>query len=883
MPDWHAHIRRVLPDVSDDPARAEEIVAELVQHLDDRYKQSLADGATEAEARDHALAELTGAHGLIDEIGRLSPSRTIQRAPPTAGGHAMSGIWQDWRHAWRLLWRDPWFTLIGVATLALGIGANGAIFSVVHAVLLRPLPYADPYELVMIWESRPREGVTNNVVSPADFLDWRIRQQAFDDIGAQQSVALTLTGMGDPERVDAGNVSASFFRVLGVVPSLGRDFGPDEEQAGRNHVVILNHGFWQRRFASNPNVVGTRITLSGELFEVIGVLPSSFRFPDEAIELWYPIDFTNEDMRARFNHFLRVYGRLRDDVTITRAQQDMDAISAQLQSEVELQNQGHGAHVVPLRDQLVGDVQRSLVILMAAVTFILLIACVNVANLLLVRGATRRKEVALRAALGAGRGRIVRQFALECITLAGVAALAALPVTMWATRALKLAIPTDIPRLNDAGLNLTVVGFMAGAAVLTAILFSLAPAWQVARLNLANAINDAGANASSRRGTRNTLVVSEIALAFVLLVGAGLMTRSLINLLTIDAGFVGENVLTVPIALPRTEGATAQEQNVRLTELLENVASQAGVQSVGYTSHIPMSGNDSRTGIGIEGREPDPNDAARAHWRVVTPGYFSAMQIRLVAGRFPTDAEAQNRSPVAVINRTAAERYWPGLDPIGRRLRILTPEWREIIAVVDDVRHWGASNPVNPEVYLPGLRNPTNLVVRGGDNALALTATIREQVLRLSPDQPVASISTVNEIRAQSVASPRFYVLLLATFAVVALVLALIGVYGLVSYSVAQSRRDIGIRMAIGASGKDIVRMFVREGIVLTVFGLFLGIAGGVALTRLMSTLLFGVTPTDLATFTAMALFMGGVAILASYLPARDSARVDPLLALRHE
>jgi predicted permease len=457
-------------------------------------------------------------------------------------------------------------------------------------------------------------------------------------------------------------------------------------------------------------------------------------------------------------------------------------------------------------------------------------------------------------------------------------------VTWWGTRVLKTFVPMDIPRLNDAGLNLTVVGFMAGVAALTAVLFSLAPAWQVARLNLAGALKDAGPNAgTSRRRTRRTLVVAEISLAFVLLVGAGLMTRTLVNLITVDAGFVGENVLTIPLDMPRVEGATVQEQAAPFIELLGNLRTQAGVQSAGYTSHVPMSGNDSRTGIGFEGRPPDPNDGARAHWRVVTPGYLQAMQIRLVRGRFPTEAEAETRAPVAVINRTAAERYWPGADPIGQRVRILTPEWREIIAVVDDVRHWGAASPVNPEVYLPGYRNPTNLVVRGSGNVVALTATIREHVRALSPALPVVSITPMNDIRGLSVASSRFYVLLLVAFGTLALVLAVIGVYGLISYAVVQSRREIAIRMAIGARGKDVIRVFVGEGLALTAAGLSLGIVGALATTRLLEALLFGVTSTDVATFVAMAALLGLVAAFASYVPARRSAGVDPLTALRHD
>jgi putative ABC transport system permease protein len=884
-PDWREHVRRVVDPAGDEP-HGEDVVSELVQHLDDRYRQSLAEGASDDEARRLALDELDDARTLIEELARPRPARS--RAPVSEprrqGGSVMSGMWQDWRYAWRLLRRDPWFTLVGVITLALGIGANGAIFSIVHAVLIRPLPYSQPDRLVMVWESRPREGVTDNVVSPADFMDWKARQKVFDGMAAEVTGAVNLTGSEDPERVDAGNVSASLFDLLGVVPELGRTFRDDEEQAGRNRVVILNHGFWERRFGSDRAVVGRLITLDGQPHEVVGVLPASFRFPDEAVDVWRPINFTHEEMRARFNHFLTVYARLKTGTTIARAQQEMDAISAQLQNEVPLRNQGHGASVIGLRDRLVGKVETSLSILMTAVAFILLIACVNIANLLLVRGAGRLKEVALRSALGAGRVRIVRQFVLECVTLAGLSAVVAIPLAVWGVGVLKTAVPADVPRLNDAGLNLPVIGFMAGAAALTALVFSLAPAWQVSTLSLANALHDAGANAGvSRRRTRQSLVVVEIALAFVLLVGAGLMTRTLVNLVTVPTGFVSENVLAVPITIALTNESPPETQLALLGELLERVRVQPGVHSVGYTSHLPMSGDDSRAGIGIEGRPPDPSDEpTRAHWRVITPGYFSAMQIRLVEGRFPTDAETQQRSPVAVINQTAASRYWAGTAPIGKRFR-LQNQWREIVGVIEDVRHWGPSMPVNPEVYVPSLWPRTNLIVRAAQDPVALTAMIREQVRSVSPTLPLAGVRTLDEVRERSVASPRFYLSLLGAFGALAGLLAVLGVYGLTSYSVAQSRRDIGIRMAIGARGQDVVRMFLREGLTLTAGGLALGIVGAYALTRLMAALLFGVTPTDATTFVATGLLMGAVALVASFVPARRSAAVDPLSALRHQ
>ncbi len=884
MPEWTRDLRERLARLHLDPAREAEIVEELAQHLDQRYDELRAGGAGDAGARRQAIAELQEPDALADDM------RTLRQAQRTPAMHTaprlsrLGGLWQDGRYAVRMLRRDTWFTAVATITLALGIGAAGAMFSMVHAVLLRDLPYADPQALVMVWESRPREGVTDNVVSPADFLDWKARQTVFEDIAAQWATPVTLSGADEPERVRAGNVSASFFKVLGVAPAMGRDFRPEEEQAVRNQVVILTHGFWQRRFGGRQDVVGTLLTLDGHRFEVVGVLPASFRFPDESIDVWFPIDFTAAPMRERFNHMLETYARLKPGVTLQLAQQNLDMISLQLQSEVVLQNQGHGAHVIPLRDQLVGDVRTSLLVLMAGVAFLLLIACVNVANLLLARGAARTREVAVRAALGAGRARVVRQFLVECLLLTGLATLLALPLAIWGIAALTSLVPAEIPLLNDAGVNPAVFAFMVTIALTAAALFSVIPAFQTTWSNLARTLRDGAAQrGASRQRLRHTLVVAEIALAFVLLVGAGLMTRTLINLLDVNPGFTSRRVLTLPVAMATPADAADSTPAILLRDLLSGVGAQPGVDSVGLTSHLPMSGADSRIGIAVEGREPEPGEPVRAHWRVVTPGYFTAMQLRLLKGRLPSDDETETRASVAVITQTAAARYWPGLDPIGRRVRILTPEWREIIGVIDDVRHWGPSSAVNPEIYVPAFRAPATLVVRARESAPIGAAALRAHLRKALPDAPLARMRTMDEIRGRAVAFPRFYLVVLGLFGGVALLLAVVGVYGVVSYTVAQSRREIGIRMAMGARGSDVMRLFVGKGIVLTAAGLALGAAGAAALTRVMTTLLFAVTPTDAVTYAAMACVMGGVALVSCSVPARRSARVDPLTALRHD
>lgn len=882
MPDWRPDVRAALAGLTIDPISEPDVVAELVHHLDDRYRAALDAGETAADARRLALDELADPGVLVAELTSIGHARPLRPAhDPPLSGRVFAGLRDDIRYGFRSIRHHPGFALMAGLALAIGIGANGAIFSIVHAVLLRKLPYPDPAALVMVWESRPREGVSDNVVSPADFLDWKARQQVFASIAAIESTRLNLTGSGEPQQLAGGHISASFFSVLGIVPALGRDFVAAEEGPGRNQVVMLSDGLWRRRFGGDPAIVGQAITLNGRSHTVIGVLPASFRFPGPAIDLWHPIDFSAENMQARFNHFLRVHARLKPGMTLDRAQREMDRISAELQREVVLQNQGHGAAVVPLAEQLVGNVRAPLLILMAAVGCVLLITGVNVANLVLARGTGRAREVAVRAALGAGRWRVVQQLVVESLCLALVGALAAVPVALWSISALRSIVPAEIPWLDGAGLDLPVMAFMAAAAVATGVAFSLVPALQLLKLDVIGALKQNGAHAGpSRRRLRRGLVVSEIALAFMLLVGAGLTTRSLFNLLDVDTGFDGDNVLTMRVALSEGE----QETQARFfRELLDSVRGLPGVTAAGYGSHLPMSGDDSRSGLAVDGLVPTSDEPVRAHWRVITHGYVEAMGIRLRDGRLPTEQETIAAAPVAVINRTAAARYWPGRHPIGQRLRMLTPEWREVIGVVDDVRHLGPAAPVNPEVYLPALRNPTMLVVRAGDDPAVLTGLIRAQMRRLAPDLPLASARTMAEIQSRAVASPRFNLLLLGTFAALALVLAVVGVYGVMSYTVAQRQADVGIRMAIGASQGSVVRSFLGEGVMLTILGLALGLLGALAVTRLLTTLLFGVTPTDGPTFAAMAALLGLTAMLACYVPARRAARVDPLTALRRQ
>jgi putative ABC transport system permease protein len=884
MPEWEPHVRKLLEPLKLAAAHESEVVEELVQHLADTYKSLQAGGASHEQAMQDALRELEGNHVLLQELrlGARNAAPAIPIGQPR--GMLMRDFWQDLRYGFRMVRTTPLFTAVVVLTLALGIGANGTIFSVVNAVLIRNLPFPQPDNLVMIWEARPREGVYDNTVSPADFSDWRVRQRSFDSIATYQFTTLDLTGFGEPRRLSSLNVSSSFLKVFRVSPMLGRDFTREEEQAGRNQVAILSHSLWQAQFARDPAIVGKKIVLSGEPFEVIGVLPPGVEFPHDNPEILFPIDFTTEGMRARFAHSLRVYGRLKPGVTIAGAQDDMNRISAELQSEVELQNQMHGAAVISLREQLVGGIRKSLFVLLAAVGFVLLIACVNVANLLLSRGTARRRELAIRSALGAARFRIARQFSVECLWFALLGALAAVPIAYWGVQFLKTIIPFNIPRLNDANVDLTVVFFMLAAAAVTAFVFGLAPVLQVVKVDLADTLKQSNPHAGrSRAWLRGGLLVSQIALAFILLIGAGLMLRSLFKLQNVDPGFDKESLLTMPISLSSTQITPQRPAAAFFQELMRNIRALPGVTSVSVTWLLPMTSQDARSGLGIEGREANPDEPTRAHARVVTPDYFTTMKIGLSEGRLPSEQEMQSGALVVVINRTAASKYWPGQSPLGKRVRFQGSDWREIIGVVSDVRHWGLSEPVNPEVYIAGLRSFGTLMVRAAHDPENLAALIRNEVRKLEPTLPTSSVRPMTEIVDQSVASPRFYLILLGIFAGVALILASAGVYGVMSFNVNQSTRDIAVRMAMGAKPHQVLRFYVGRGMVLTVLSLAIGSATAYGLTRLMQTLLFGIAPTDPLTFTGTAGVVAVTAFLACYLPARRASKVDPMVALKHQ
>lgn len=801
----------------------------------------------------------------------------------------MRAFTQDVRYAARLLVKQPGVTIIAVLTLALGIGANAAIFSAVDAVLFRPLPYPEPERLVKVWEKRQREGVFNNVVSPADFLDWSRMNGAFEAMAAYSPATVDLTGAGEPVRLFAGLVSAPFFDILRTPPVLGRSFRSEEARVGNHRVVILTNGLWQRRFGSNPSIVGQKIVLNGIPCEVIGVLPASFEFPDRTIELWAPLALEGTPQAPpRTNHFLEVYARLKPGVTIERARAEMDRVGSALQHEYPDANRNHSAHVSALRDDLTQPVRTGLLLLFGAVAFVLLIACVNVANLLLARAASRRREMAVRAALGAGRGRLVGQSLTESLVLGLLGGAAALLVARWGIEVMRALAPEHLPvvGVGRVGLDTRVLAFTLLLSLVTSVLFGLLPAWHLASQDANASLKDGARTAGGvRRRLRVALVVTEIALASLLLVGAGLTLRSFRSLLGADTGASAEQVLTALVVLPPARYQGDERIVNAFDDIERRFAGIAGVRSVGATSHLPLTGQDSRTGVAIEGREPTPGTPTRAHLRAVTVDYFKTMGISLVKGRPFTNGDHSESSFVAIVNETMAARYWSGTEPVGKRFRTLgAPAWREVVGVARDVRHWGLERPVNPEFYLPQRQlvwRSLNFVLATQSEPSAVAGAVREQLHAVDGDLPLSNVRTMKQVAAESVATRRSSMLMLAIFGVLALTLAAAGIYGVMAHLVALRTSEIGVRMTLGARPPDVMRLVLREALFQAIVGLAIGVSAGVLLMRSFRSLLYGIHPADPITLAAVVLILTGTALAACLVPARRAMAVDPVQALR--
>ena len=806
----------------------------------------------------------------------------------------MDTLFQDVRYAVRRLARSPGFTLVAVLTLALGIGANSAIFSVVNAVLLRSLPYGESERLVRVFHVS--DDGSRNVMSPQNFRDARSESRSFEELTYYQNNTATLTGAGDPVELEAGRVGPGFFEVMRTKPALGRAFRPDENESGQHRVAILSDGLWKERFGGKSEVVGGTITLNGEPYEVVGVTPEGFAYPPDR-EIWLPMEhdefFSSEESRGAW--FISAIGRLKPGATVEQAASELRTIASRLEREFPDVNTGLSFGAFPLHEVMVGDVQLALWVLLGAVGLVLLIACANVANLMLARAAARESELAVRTALGAGRGRLVRQMITESVMLALLGGTAGLLLAVWGTALLIHLQPEVLPRLADVRVDGTVVLFTAGLALLASLLFGLAPALQVTSGKLASTIRAGGRGALSIRSgnrVRGTLVVAEMALSVMLLAGAGLLIKSFARLQAVDPGFATEGLVTFGLALPEAAYEEDEKQVAFHEGMAARLSALPGVRSVGAVSDLPLSGGVTYLTFRVAGQpEPANGQEPAAQILRVSPDYFRTMQIPVRKGRVVEPTDRAGSPPVVVINEKLAEEYFGGADPLGQQIMMSFEQdvedfpW-QVVGVVGNVQQFGLDAEMTPMAYFPEAQAPTrqmDYVVSTSVPPLSLAGAIRREVRSADANLPVTDLQTVERRVSESISQPRFYTLLLTIFAGVALVLAAIGIFGVVSYGVSQRTREIGVRMALGAHPRSILRTTVGGSLLLGGIGVAAGLVGALIGTRILENLLFGVGTSDPLTFAAVAAILLAVAAVASYLPARRATRVDPMVALRTE
>jgi len=807
----------------------------------------------------------------------------------------METLWQDLRFGLRQLLSKPGVTLIAVLSLALGIGANTAIFSLVDAVLLRPLPFHEPDRLVMVWEDATQVGFPRNTPAPANYADWKSQNKTLEDMAALNWRNYALTDEGEPEKVEAQGVTANFFSLLGVKPLLGRSFTADEDKEGADRVALISYGLWQRRFGGDPALVGKEILLDGQKRTVLGVMPAGFQFLSKETGLWVPMAFSAEDLANRGGHYLTVVARMKPGVTLTAASADIAAVTRRINQDHPMHGFELGSVVISLREQLAGDVRISLIVLLVAVGCVLLIACANIANLLLSRGASRYREIAVRTALGAGRLRIVRQLLTESTLLAVAGGLTGLLFAWLSFSFLKQIIPESMAMNAGVKIDARIFGFTLLLSLLTGIVFGLAPAMQAAKVDLNEALKQSGGRTGTGAGhrrLRSALVVTEIALALVLLVGAGLLIQTFLKLRALDIGVNPENVLTLRTQLPRSKYGELSRRTAFYQQVLERVRALPGVVAAGYTTAVPLTWKGGTSGFTVEGKVEGPGQDANN--RQVTAGYLETMGVKLRQGRFFDEHDDAQAQPVAVINETMARQYWPGESAVGKRFRLggtdSTSPWRTVIGVIGDVKEMGLEAPPKAEFFFPYQQLPDmlwnlprDLTVRTTGDPLSVAAAVRQAVWSVDPAQPVSNVRTMEEIMAEEVAQRRIGMTLLAAFAALALLLASLGIYGVLSYAVTQRTQEIGIRMALGANRRAVLRLVMADGLRLAGVGVAIGLGASFALTRLMSGLLFGVSASDPRTLVGVTLLLTAVALLACYIPARRAAKVDPMIALRYE
>jgi predicted permease len=864
-----------------------ELDEELRFHIERQTEQNIRMGMNPEEARQATLKSFGGVE------------QAKERSRDARGVRWLEELWQDLCYGARILMKTPGFTLIAVLTLALGIGANTAIFSLVNAVLLRPLAFPHPNLIMTIWEEAPSDGVVKQRVAPGNYSDLKVQQTVFARISALSSSEMNLTGEGGPEKLEGFVVlDGEALDILGVRPALGRVFLPGEYARGANKVLLISHEFWRRRFGGAADVIGKELILNDEKFTVIGVLPADFQFLNPNASFWAPAGFSPQMLAYRAGHYLTVLARLKPNVTEAMAQAEIRTLMQRVAREHPAEAGKLSAIVQPLHEHLTGDVRRPLLVLSAAVGLVLLIACANLANLLLARSASRRKELAVRVALGAGRWRIVRQLLAESVLLAGAGGVFGLLVAVWSFVALRQLIPPGLIGPATLGLNGQVLTFTLGLSVLAGILFGLVPAWQATQVDVDEALKQSGA----RTGTghprmQNALVVVEVALALVLLIGAGLLIQTFYRLRQIDVGFRAENLLTVQTRLPRARYQDHAKRTNFFRQTLDRVRALPGVVSAAYTSVLPMAGRGGIYTVAIEGHPPQAGVALEAGHRQISSDYFTTLGILLREGRAFDERDTLQTEPVAIINETMARRFWPHESPLGRRFSIdedylgrpVTP-LLTIIGIAGDVKHRGLENDVRPELYLPHTQAfynsasiPSYLIVRTANDPLRLASATRQTIHLTDPNLPAADVRTMEARLDELVVQRRLRMILLTAYAGLALLLAAVGIYGVLSHFVAHHTAEIGVRLALGAQAGDVLRFVLQRGMRLALVGIGIGLLASYALTRLMKALLFGVNATDPLTFGLIASLLLVVALAACFIPARRATKVDPLVALRSE
>ena len=802
----------------------------------------------------------------------------------------MESIIKDIKFAARSLLKRPGFTVIVVLTLALGIGANAAVFSVINAVLLRPLPYRDAERVVVLWQNNLTAQIPNTDVSPANFIDWNEQSNSFEAMAGIEPFGFSMVGEGEPERFSAWLVTSGFFQVAGTEPQLGRNFTAEEYQPGNNQVVVLSHGLWQRRFGGDASVVGRKLTLNGQPYVVVGVMPQEFQLPPDR-EIWAPLVITEQKRQLRGATFWNVIGRLKPQTTVAQAQEEMNGIAARLAAQYPDANAGMGASVVPIFEQITGQISSALWVLAGAVGLVLLIACVNVANLLLVRVSERQREFAIRRALGAERLRLLRQTLTESLLLVVVGGGIGVLLASWLVKLIPALASANFPRVDSISMDLRVVLFACGVSVLTAIVFGLVPAIQFWRNDIQSSLKESGRNIGgtpARHGLRRALVVSEVAIAVVLLAGAGLLFRSFVRLMQVDPGFSKENVLALQVFLSRSYIDPAKMVGF-FDQSLEKIKALPGVEAAAVVTSPPFINLESDATFSVVGRPaPPPGSDLSAFFTAVSSEYLDALSIPLKRGRFFNAFDGPGSQQVVVINEAMARRHFPNEDPIGSRLIVNfgQPETREVVGVVADVLHSGLHTQPRAQMFVPHRQSASSymtFVVKTAKDPAAQLAVVKRAIREVNPNQTFARTATMEELVSDSLKQRRFNLLLLGLFAVIALLLASIGIYGSISYSTRQRTSEIGVRIALGAQSRDVLRLVVGQGVGMALVGVAIGLGAAFLLTRAIRSLLFGVSPTDPITFIAISVLLLLTALIASVIPARRATKVDPLVALRSE